>query len=171
MNFAAGMDYSALEAEQNSYDAPIFLPFLNGERCPGWNDQREASFHGIKAQHTIQDLYQAVQEGILFNLFQSYLELIALVGKPDSIYLSGGILNSDKWIQVCADIFCQPLFLSHNNQASLIGALKLLLNHFKEKDCFLETSRKTVFPKGERQRLYQNRYERYLEAYNSFKQI
>ena len=57
---AAGKtDYSQLEqGEDEILDTPIFLPFLFGERCPGWNDKRGGGFAGLKAGHDIKDMYR-----------------------------------------------------------------------------------------------------------------
>jgi gluconokinase len=49
-------------------DGPIFLPFLVGERCPGWDDTRTGMLCNLKISHDIYDLYYAVLEGVLFNL-------------------------------------------------------------------------------------------------------
>ncbi len=105
-----GISYSDLESEVTDTatpkpDTPVFLPFVFGERCPGWDDERTGGFYGLKAHHDIKAMYRAVQEGILFNLYHCYQLLTEINEEPSKIKLSGGILNSESWVQMCADIF------------------------------------------------------------------
>ncbi len=75
----------------------LFHPFVFGERCPGWSEDRRGGFVGIHAFHDEFDLYHAVLEGVLFNMRQCYEILEDLGGKPERILLSGGIMNSSEW--------------------------------------------------------------------------
>jgi gluconokinase len=71
-------------------DAPIFLPWLNGERSLEWDPSMRASWHRLESHHTSADLLRAVMEGVIFNLAQ-YTEIIQrLSGVPaGQIVLSG----------------------------------------------------------------------------------
>ena len=93
----SGLKFKQLDKiamEVNVEKAPIFSPFLFGERNPGWQDSRQGGFMGLKSHHEIGDLYHAVLEGVLFNLFQCYKTLINITGEPQEIRISGGIENS-----------------------------------------------------------------------------
>ncbi len=108
-------------------DPPIFLPFIFGERCPGWRDERRAGFVEISGTHDYRDLYFSLQTGILFGLLQCYGPLIDMLGAPERIVVSGGILNSKRWFSMLADIFDHPMRLSPSKDASLTGAAALAL--------------------------------------------
>ena len=101
------MNYEELEGNQpiSLKELPIFLPFLFGERCPGWKDNRLAGFTHINANHGISEFYLAIQMGILFSLLSCYQPLVKICGKPKEIVVSGGILHSKRWTQMLADIF------------------------------------------------------------------
>lgn len=105
----------------------MFLPFLFGERCPGWNDEREGGFVRILPRHKLPDLYLAVQEGILFNLYHCYRILSEVNGCPTHIRFSGGILHSEQWTQMCADIFQRELEVNRNEHGSLLGGAVLAM--------------------------------------------
>src|SRR5690606_21243163 len=50
LNIHSGLGFDELESYMEGIDrgeAPIFLPFLYGERCPGWEDESEGSFYGM----------------------------------------------------------------------------------------------------------------------------
>lgn len=96
--FPAGTGYGEIEAGvTDKVTTPVFLPFLFGERCPGWDDDRMGGFANVLPRHNANDLYRAVQEGVLFNLYHCYRILAEVNEPPKEIKISGGILNSLEW--------------------------------------------------------------------------
>ncbi|HSK68338.1 MAG TPA: FGGY-family carbohydrate kinase, partial [Candidatus Limnocylindria bacterium] len=126
---AGAPSYESLEAGGVPYggNPPVFLPFLFGERCPGWRDERRAGFLDVEGHHTHRDLYLALQMGVLFSLLQCYEPLAKLMGTPAKTVVSGGILLSPRWTRMAADILGLPLLPMRNKDASLIGAALLAL--------------------------------------------
>lgn len=165
-------DISFTEIEENSQDlddTPVFLPFLFGERCPGWEDGKRGGFVAIEPHYTNVEFYQAIQEGILFNVYQCYEVLTKLNGKPKKIMLSGGILKSKYWTQMCADIFQAEMETPEMDQASLMGAIVLA----SEQVGAISDPREFKFPEGEiikpnpdKADFYKKKYEKYLYWYN-----
>ncbi len=160
------------DIEKNSYkvtDTPVFLPFLFGERCPGWKDDQQGMFVGIKPTHTKASFYQAVQEGILFNVFQCYKVLTELNGKPDKIILSGGILKSKFWTQMCADIFNIEMEIPRIDQSSLMGAIVLAcesIGAIPNLKAFPFEKGRIVSPNPDGTIAYERKFEQYLNWYN-----
>jgi gluconokinase len=150
---------------------PHFLPFIFGERCPGWNDAKPGGFYGLRDRHGPVDLYFSVLEGILFNLYQCYEALCAASGKtPSQIQLSGGILNSERWMQLCADIFGRELFCAKIPHSSMVGGAVLAMavtGHLDRIDRYQVETGKTVYPNPEMRGLFQERYQRYLSFYRN----
>lgn len=171
LNSHSGLGFSELEAHMEAIDraeAPIFLPFLYGERCPGWNDERQGGFYGLKGEHLIGDMYYSLLEGILFNLYHCYIILTEVMDIPKEIRISGGITNSDIWLQMAADIFQREIITSQIEHASIIGGVALALNAMGE----LESLDKFSSPMGERidpnrdmADHYRRRFEKYLKLY------
>jgi gluconokinase len=169
--FQDKLSYSEIESNVNDKlsNPPVFLPFLYGERCPGWNDERSAVIYNLRPEHTAYDIYHSVLEGTLYNLYQSYLELVRLNGIPDKIKLSGGILNSKYWTQMCADIFNMEMEIDENQQSSLFGGAVLGLSLLDEKfklDEFEVKPIRMVVPDPVKNKIYQERYQNYLKYYN-----
>ena len=149
---------------------PVFLPFLYGERCPGWHDERSGGFAGLGPGMSAGALYLAVQAGILFNLYQCYQVLCREEGVPDKIYVSGGITNSGRWMQMLSDIFGREICAAAYPNASTMGAVALAmcaqgeiasLADFSEGEALAHT----ISPDPEATHLYRLQYKRYLEAY------
>lgn len=170
-----GMSYEELEQMDEERKAPpIFLPFLYGERCPGWDDRRSGGFVGIKPWHDTKDLYLGVQQGILFHLYQCYEILTGVSGRPDTVKLSGGILNSRRWTKMCADIFGRELVRDEEAQGSLKGGIVLAQELLGLPDEIFTGAAGTngsgkpdrlVYPDLKRKDYYKEQYRRYLDAY------
>jgi gluconokinase len=167
-------DFVELDArEGRPEDLPVFLPFLYGERNPGWRDERMGQFLDIRPEHTAGDMYRALQAGILFNLFQCYEVLAQNAGAPDEILVSGGILNSRLWTQMTADIFRRRIRCVQNKDASSVGAAVLAMHAAGALDGVRSYAREAesavdVLPREEYVRGYDALYRRYLEYYAMF---
>lgn len=153
-------------------NAPVFLPFLWGERCPGWDDQRTGGFVHLKGEHDLGACYYAILEGVLMNLVHCFKILTQAAGKPKEIYLSGGIGNSLYWSQMAADIFGQPLSLSQVENASCLGAAALALKGAGALNTltdFCPPSGQILTPNRANAEFYKERFAQYLQAYEGSK--
>lgn len=151
-------------------DAPIFLPFLFGERCPGWNDERRGGFQDIDGYTDVPRMFQGICEGILFNIYHCYTILTQYSGKPDRIIMSGGIVNSPKWSQMAADIFGCDITLSNTAQASLMGGAALALHAAGGLTClqdFTDTAGETIVPDNMAREYYLKKFQAYLSYYSN----
>jgi gluconokinase len=153
-------------------NAPFFLPFLYGERCPGWVDSRLGGFFNLSSEHGMGDLYYAVLEGVLFNLYHCYLLLTEMLTPPQMILVSGGIARSDFWVRMVADIFQRDIQISNITHVSLLGVVKLI---YKALGITPNLGRDqlndevVVCPDKTMQNNYGHRFEEYLAVYNSIK--
>ncbi len=95
----------------------LFLPYLNGERCPYSDASARGGFIGLGLHHNHSDMTRAVQEGIIFNLRHVY-ELIKNLDRElevSEIRTSGGGSKSKVWRQIQADIFQLPVKTVHGS--------------------------------------------------------
>lgn len=168
--FPAGTTYKEIEdGFSDSNDLPVFMPFLYGERCPAWKDDRRSGFCGVLPWHTANDLYLSVLECVLFNMYQCYEVLCSLNPAPHTIKLSGGILRSEVWTQMCADIFGHDMQCSRTEQSSLLGGAVLAMaasGVLKDPRSFEPEPDDVVKPNLEKQRYYSRRYNEYCHWYN-----
>lgn len=163
-------DFTAIGAalRPGAQDVPTFLPFHFGERCPGWNAHRRGGFVGLEPAHDKIAMYEAVLQGVLFNLRQCFEELVELNGQPSQIRLSGGVLSSPYWTQMAADVMGADLDLSAQQNQSGVGALRLGLTAFgldEEGPGLSSAPIGTVHPDAGLADYYNERYEAYLTAY------
>jgi gluconokinase len=157
-------------AEANRANAPVFLPFLFGERCPGWMEDRRGGFIGLNSQHGPGEMYYSVLEGIAFNMYQCYGILEGLLGRPTRIIVSGGITKSPMWMQLASDVFGLRLETTGSQNDSTVGAALVMLSALKgEKEIHpAEGMRPEVFvPCEASAAMLGGRYERYLQLYDA----
>ncbi|WP_311590057.1 gluconokinase [Varibaculum massiliense] len=157
----AGMDFAA--------DTPVFLPFIFGERNPGWGDKRRGGFLGLKSNHDFKLNYQAVLEGVLFNLKQCYDALTKLNGEPERILISGGILNTSVWAQLAANVFGHTLTPCLVKQNSMMGAAlwgSYLLDNTISLEDYEPPVGEEIVPQDEFADVVAQKYQRYLDAYS-----
>lgn len=168
--FGASTDYAEIEPllSADRVDTPVFMPFLFGERSPGWQDQRRGGFLDLSPQHSRVDMYQSVLEGVVYSLFHCYKELTALGGVPRRIILSGGVLSSPFWTQLVADVFGVEMQVSTQQHTSIVGAVRMGLlatSGSLTHPAFDDTEVRTITPRLERRAQYDAGFARYLDRY------
>lgn len=102
--------------------APLFLPYLNGERCPVCDPSASGVFFGIEPGCTAERLAYAVLEGIALNLRQ-ILDMLELGGT--TLVVSGGAAQDNQLNQIKADILQKRVLALDEADASALGAVML----------------------------------------------
>ena len=87
------------------------LPFVAGERAPGWNDHARASIVGFTLNTRPIDLVQAALESIAYRFSLIYRRVKPhMHGTQHQIIASGGgLLSSPAWLQIMADVLGEPI--------------------------------------------------------------
>ena len=89
--------------------APVFLPYLSGERTPHADPAATGSFHGLTHAHGRDDLSYAVLEGVAFAFADGLAALQAAGSRPTRLLAIGGGARSDVWLQLLADVLGLPI--------------------------------------------------------------
>jgi gluconokinase len=99
------------------------LPFLAGERSPGWRDDARAAIAGLSLATDAVDVTAALLEAVALRLSLVYERLAPLAAAEHEVIASGGaLLHSPAWTRMLADAFGRPLTLSAEAEASSRGA-------------------------------------------------
>ena len=99
---AAGLAPEALA------DAPLFLPYLCGERTPHNDPYAQGVFFGMTHATNRARLAYAVLEGVTLALADGLDALAAAGTKPHALSLLGGGARSAYWAQLLADALATP---------------------------------------------------------------
>jgi len=90
-----------------------FLPFLSGERSPGWHDDASGVIAGLTLSTRPEQLIRAGMEAVAYRLTDVYDALRPLASPEHEIVVSGGaILVMPSWLQVTADALGHSLMAS-----------------------------------------------------------
>jgi xylulokinase len=117
----AALDAGALAA------APIFLPYLSGERTPHNDAYAEGVFFGLTHQTDRARLAYAVLEGVAFGAADGLLALRESgVDTPQTLSLIGGGARSPLWAQLMTDVLRLPVSVHLGGEAAAaLGAARL----------------------------------------------
>jgi xylulokinase len=111
----------SLTAEERAR-APLFLPYLAGERTPHNDPQAQGVLLGLRHEHGPGVIAHAVIEGVAFGLLDGWLALDAGVReRVGALDLVGGGARSALWAQLIASVLNVPLVM--RDGAHLGGAL------------------------------------------------
>jgi gluconokinase len=102
------------------------LPFIAGERSPGWAGDAKASIHGITLDTAPHEILRAALESVAYR-FALIAEGLASAGAGQIIASGGALLRSPVWMQIIADALGRPLVASAEPEASSRGAALLAL--------------------------------------------
>ncbi|ENH96643.1 carbohydrate kinase FGGY [Gracilibacillus halophilus YIM-C55.5] len=147
-------------------DGLLFVPYVNGERAPVWNQNAKGNFYGLQVTHQRAHFVRAVLEGITFNLYQIAQSLEDIAGKPKTISVNGGLSKSPFWVQMVADVFGHPIQLADTHHAAAWGAAWTSLVAIGEVPSFESIKENIpinyiVEPNEERHRRYQEMFQTY----------
>lgn len=106
--------------------APLFLPYLSGERTPHNDPNASGVFTGLRPEHGRGDLTYAVLEGVVFGLKDGWDAMQAGRAAPEELALVGGGSRSDLWAQLLASGLGCALGRHDGAQAAAaVGAARL----------------------------------------------
>ncbi|MBK7745250.1 MAG: xylulokinase [Betaproteobacteria bacterium] len=106
--------------------APLFLPYLSGERTPHNNLRAQGALFGLTAVHDVASIGYAVIEGVSFGLRDGWACLGANLRDVESLSLVGGGARSALWAQLLASTLGVPLVTFEGGEAGgALGAARL----------------------------------------------
>ncbi|WKB53450.1 xylulokinase [Eleftheria terrae] len=106
--------------------APIFLPYLSGERTPHNDAQAQGLFFGLDHETDAARLGQAVLEGVSFGLLDGLQALQAAGTAVQRLALVGGGARSAYWAQLLADVLQVEIqTLDGGETGGALGAARL----------------------------------------------
>lgn len=142
----------------------IFLPFLNGS-----NEDvlAKGTLVGLTMYHNRKHITRAIFEGVVFSHLTHLNKLLANRDHPTSIQLSGGVTNSDVWIQIFADAIQIPIDVVQDKEQGAQGAAMaagIAVGIYKDYDDAIRRCvkiSKTIEPRPEYAETYRNKYSAY----------
>ncbi|SMB57138.1 xylulokinase [Serratia proteamaculans] len=106
--------------------APIFLPYLSGERTPYNDPNATGAFHGMTHNSDRAMLGYAVLEGVAFGMADGLAVMQQAGTHLQQCSLVGGGARSDRWAQLIGDTLDLPIVTHSGGEAGgALGAARL----------------------------------------------
>ncbi|SFU54663.1 FGGY-family carbohydrate kinase [Alicyclobacillus macrosporangiidus] len=128
---AAGADaYDLLTAEAAEAEPGagglVWLPHFAGSAAPHWDPEARGVVYGLTLAHTRKDLARAVLEGIAMEIGMNLAVMRTLVGgRLAEVRVSGGMVRSELFNQIQADVYGCAVVPGRLEQATALGAAAL----------------------------------------------
>ena len=156
--------------ERSLDQAPLFLPYLAGERTPHNDAQAQGVLFGLTHEHGAAAIGYAVIEGVSFGLLDGWQTLDESTrGLARSLDLVGGGARSAYWGRLLATLLDRPLTKRDGGEAGgALGAARLawLADGGKpEQVCAKQTVIESFQPQPERRAALMARYARFRALY------
>ncbi|MCW2877634.1 MAG: Sugar (pentulose and hexulose) kinase [Sphaerisporangium sp.] len=111
-------DLRAIEASPSDL---VYLPFLYGSP---YTIDASAAFLGLRGWHERGHMVGAVMEGVVFN-HRHHVDALRDGFDVTDIRLTGGAVNSGRWVQMFADTLATPVKVSNVREAGALGSAML----------------------------------------------
>lgn len=150
--------------------APVFLPYLSGERTPHNNPHAQGAFIGLTHQSEQPHFIYSVLEGVAFAMYEGACEVFKSGAQVERIFLIGGGAKSDYWCQLMSDVFNMELVkLSQGELGPSVGAAKLAQRALGELVEQPQEVAKHYQPNPHTHDALMRRYELFKSAYRALK--
>ena len=104
------------------------LPFLAGERAPGWAGDARATIHGLTLATTPLHILRAGLEAVAYRISLVFDLLHPVLPADPQVIASGGaLLRSPAWLEIMTDVLGHPVSVSRVQETSARGSALLAL--------------------------------------------
>lgn len=162
------MEEIAQLTEQQMASAPIFLPYLSGERTPHNDAQATGSFFSLRHETNRAALGYAVLEGVAFGLADGMAVLGNSQSQITQCSLTGGGARSPIWAQLIADVLNITIVTHPASSSGALGAARLawLADGGDEAYvCQKPSIQASYQPQKQQQTMLNQRYKIYQQLY------
>jgi gluconokinase len=122
-------DVAALEADAHGLTV---LPFIAGERSPGWAAEARAAITGLNLHTRPIHIFRAGLESVALRFAALYELIREAAPQAREVVASGGaLLGSPAWMQILSDALGCPITASAEGEASSRGAALLALESLR----------------------------------------
>ncbi|WP_433200694.1 gluconokinase [Dactylosporangium sp. CS-047395] len=124
-----GPDPAAVLSAPPSGATPLVLPYLTGERAPGWAGGARAVFGGVSAATDGDALHRGIIEGVAMTYARVAAELYPAAPGIVEVAAAGRVSNDrPEWLQILADVLGRPVTHVTRPRATQHGTALLALD-------------------------------------------
>ncbi|MEZ8971750.1 xylulokinase [Vibrio cyclitrophicus] len=162
------MEIEQLSLEQKN-NAPLFLPYLSGERTPHNDPNATGIFHGMNHSSNRAVLGYSIIEGVSFGIADGLGSLTKTGTDIRECSLVGGGARSQFWAQLLSDILGLPILTHKGGETGgALGAARLgclAIGGDETEVCKKPEIHKIFKPNNNYQTYLMTRYKQFQELY------
>lgn len=170
--------FSYIERDMGEEPTGILtLPYFGGAATPYQDLNAKGAFVNLTTETADCDLYRSVMEGTAFEMRLNAEAVLPYAITVQNAVATGGGANSEKWLQIKADIQGIPIKALRSSEGGLCGcamlqavALGSARDLREARDVFVRYVRELV-PNRERHIAYERHYQNYKKLYQALKEF
>ena len=155
----------------------LVLPHFAGAATPYMDTGSKGVIAGLDLSHTPVDIYQAIMEGIAYEM-RINVERLAEGGIiVDALFATGGCAKSEQWLRMKADILGMPVTGMDIDEAGTVGGIMLTSVAAGACDDLYVATRvfvqpnESYLPRKDVHKEYDRHYQRYRLLYNAVRPL
>ena len=166
--------------EKNMSDDPtgvLVLPYFGGASTPYQDLNAKGAILNITTETRDSDLYKSLMEGTSMEMRLNAEVVGGYAITVKKAVATGGGANSEKWLQIKADIQNIPYKVLRSSEGGLCGCAMLqsvalggAKNLYEARDVFVRYKKEFV-PNLEKHHSYKVQYEKYKKLYKTLKEF
>lgn len=106
--------------------APVFVPYISGERAPLWEPDVRAMFAGVSSEHGLPELVRSVMRGVALSA--SHILSLASRGSGvpiREVHIAGRAVDDRTWTRLRLETLGAPVLFHSERYTSALGAAML----------------------------------------------
>lgn len=155
----------------------LTLPYFGGASTPYQDLDAKGVIVNLTTETRDCDLYKSVMEGTSFEMRLNAETISRYAVIVENIVATGGGANSDKWLQMKADIQNVPIKTLRSSEGGLCGcamlqavALGMAKDLYEARDIFVRY-KKEFLPNKSNHVAYETHYKKYKKLYKTVKEF
>ena len=155
----------------------LVLPHFAGAALPYNDAGSKGAIIGMTAETTPADIYRGCMEGVCYEMYLNYKNLIKSGATPQKLHATGGGAKSSVWMQMKADIFNLPVVSLESvdagsvGSAMQVGAALGIFDNLEHAAEIMVKPTKIYEPRACYHERYMEIYEKYSKVYNSVRSL
>lgn len=155
----------------------LMLPHFAGAATPYMDTGSKGVMVGMTTATTPADIYRACMEGVCYEMYLNYENVLKAGAHPTKLHATGGGAKSQVWMQMKADMLGIPIVALKTVDAGTVGSAMLTgvaLGIFKDlKDAANAMVEQTVTykPRAEYHEKYMEVYKKFAKLYGAVRKL
>lgn len=155
----------------------LVLPHFAGAALPYNDTGSKGAIIGMTAETSPADIYRGCMEGVCYEMYLNYSNLIKAGAVPKKLHATGGGAKSPVWMQMKADVLGVPIVALKSVDAGTVGSAMLtgialgIFDNLEQAAKIMVEEITTYEPRAYYHEEYMKIYEKYSKVYDAVRSL